>query len=123
MTRITITAAAYANPERTAAVIQTAEAGAVAISAADTPAVWAQMLARGGVAAYQPPPGPSYRDLRARAYRDELGADAGDTIRTIGDVLDVLIAEVRAAVDAPRTPEFMALLAKIDAIKARYPKP
>jgi hypothetical protein len=64
---------------------------------------------------------PSYRDLRAVAYRDELGKDKGDFIRTLGDVLDVLIAEMHERGNAV-TPEFGALLVKVAAIKAEFPK-
>lgn len=41
----TIFSATYANPDHTSAVAQTAEAGAVLFSLADTPAEWAAMLA------------------------------------------------------------------------------
>ena len=40
----TILSAKFANPEHTAAVIETEEAGAVLVSAADTPELWAEML-------------------------------------------------------------------------------
>lgn len=63
---------------------------------------------------------PSYRELRALAYRDELGKEPGDFIGTLGDVLDVLIAEIRARGEAA-TEEAAALFAKVDAIKARHP--
>jgi len=72
------------------------------------------------------PKPPGYRQRRAVAYRDQLGKDQGDFIKTIGDVLDVLIAEVEAigqATQTPRTPEFEALLNKVIAIKAAIPKP
>lgn len=42
---LTIISAVFANPDHTAAVAQTAEAGAVLLSAVDTPAEWAAMLA------------------------------------------------------------------------------
>ena len=73
-----------------------------------------------------PPPPPSYRDRRAVAYRDTLGKETGDYIKTLGDVLDVLIAEVEAigqAANAPRTRDFEALLSAILAVKAAHPKP
>lgn len=63
-----------------------------------------------------------YRQRRSEAYRDELGPEAGDYIRTIGDVLDILIAEV-ASKGPPFSPAFAQLLAKVQAIKARIPKP
>lgn len=43
----TIISAAYANPQQTAAVVVTQEAGPVLLSETDTPADWAAMLARG----------------------------------------------------------------------------
>ena len=67
---------------------------------------------------------PTYRELRAVAYRDELGKEPGDFIRTLGDVLDVLIVQVEAmrrAGDHPATQEFSELLTRIAAIKARHP--
>jgi len=69
---------------------------------------------------------PGYRELRAIAYRDELGKEPGDFIRTFGDVLDVLIAQVEAirqAAGAGPADEYAELLAKIAAIKARHPRP
>lgn len=54
----TIRSAAYANAERTAAVIDTQEAGAVAISQHDAPALWAAMVQKGGVVDYAPPAAP-----------------------------------------------------------------
>lgn len=53
-----ITGAAYANSENTAAIILTGEAGSVAISEADTPELWQEMLAWGEPAAYTEPPAP-----------------------------------------------------------------
>jgi hypothetical protein len=53
---MTILSARYANAERTAAVIQTVENAAVAISARDTPALWAQMLATVDPDSYVAPP-------------------------------------------------------------------
>lgn len=64
---------------------------------------------------------PSYRELRAIAYRDELGKERGDFIRTLGDVLDVLILEIRARGEA-LTPESAALFANVDEIKRRFPR-
>jgi hypothetical protein len=37
------------------------------------------------------PPPPSARDRRAIAYRDQLGKESGDFVKTIGDILDALI--------------------------------
>lgn len=66
-------------------------------------------------------PGPDYRVLRMTDYAAELGKDPGDIIKTLGDVLDVTIAELVARGPAV-TPEFDAMLRKIAAIKARHPK-
>ena len=63
-----------------------------------------------------------YREARALAYRDELGKEQGDFIKTFGDVLDVLIKEVRARGE-PMTAEAAAMFAKVDEIKAKFPKP
>jgi hypothetical protein len=74
---------------------------------------------------YAPPP-PTYRELRALAYRDELGKESGDFIKTLGDVLDVVLAQVeadRVHAGANRTPEFNGLVTKVMQIKSRYPKP
>lgn len=68
---------------------------------------------------------PSYRELRAIAYRDELGKEPGDYIRTLGDVLDVLIVQVEAMRRSgafPATQEFSELLVRIAEIKAQFPK-
>jgi hypothetical protein len=76
------------------------------------------------VAALTPPP--TYRILRAQAYRDELGKEQGDFIRTLGDVIDVLLDQVEATrvhAGASRTAEFNTLLTKVAGIKARHPKP
>jgi hypothetical protein len=69
-------------------------------------------------------PEPTYREKRAVAYRDELGKEPGDFIKTIGDVVDVLIAEIDALRAAkPETPAFAELLPKVRAIKERFPAP
>ena len=65
-----------------------------------------------------------YREARSLAYRDELGKEQGDYIKTLGDVLDVLIAQVedmRRAGDHPATQDFGELLTRVAAIKARHP--
>jgi hypothetical protein len=72
------------------------------------------------------PPQLTYRELRALAYRDELGRDKGDFIKTLGDVVDVVLAQVEATrvhAGANRTPEFNTLVSKVADIKTRYPKP
>lgn len=54
----TIFSAAYANPDHTSAVAQTAEAGAVLLSLVDTPTEWAAMLAVITPTEYVPQPIP-----------------------------------------------------------------
>ena len=119
---LTILSARWANPEQTRVLVQTAERGAVLLRPThpDWPAFLAWQASGNTVAAYAPPV-IGYRDRRAAAYAAELGKDAGDQIKTIGDVLDTLIAELRAR-GAAVTPEFASMAAKIDAIKARIPK-
>ena len=63
----------------------------------------------------------NYRNQRKAAYISELG-EKPDFTEAVGDVLDDLIREVRALAVEPKTPEFATLGAKIDAIKARFPK-
>lgn len=68
----------------------------------------------------------AYRRRRAVAYRDEMGAEAGDFVTTIGDVLDMVLGQLDAAVKAGQitaTAETTAALAKRAAIKTRHPKP
>jgi len=68
---------------------------------------------------------PGYRELRAIAYRDELGKEQGDFVKTLGDVLDVLIAQVEAmrrASGVEALDEYADLLGKIDEIKTRCPE-
>lgn len=91
-------------------------AGAIEVA---TPPQDARQLWSAG--AWQPVPPPGYRDRRARDYALELGDDPGDIIKTLGDVLDDVIREIRAR-GATVTPDFAALASKIDAIKARHPR-
>ena len=75
-----------------------------------------------------PTPEPTYRELRAIAYRDELGKEQGDFVKTLGDVLDVLILELfvrwggNNITEGGITDEFKTLLAKVNEIKQRIPK-
>lgn len=64
-------------------------------------------------------------EKRRAAYIAELGKprEVVSFQNTVGDVIDDLVREVRALSAAPLTPEFAALVEKIDAIKARFPKP
>lgn len=120
---ITITAARWANPERSRVIVITAERGAVLLKPThpDWHAFATWQAAGNAVTAYAPPV-VGYRDRRAKDYALELGADPGDVIKTLGDVLDVAIREMRAR-GVTVTPEFTTLTTKIDAIKARHPKP
>lgn len=120
---LTILSARWANPEQSRVLVQTAQRGAVLLKPAhpDWPAFTAWQAAGNTPAAYAPP-AIGYRDRRARDYALELGDDPGDVIKTLGDVLDDVIREVRAR-GASVTPEWSAMVAKIDAIKARHPKP
>lgn len=54
----TIVSAVYANPEHTAAVVQTRQAGAVALSADDNPDEWASLLEWGAAEDYDSPVAP-----------------------------------------------------------------
>ena len=115
----------FAGPDGDVIEVQTAEAGSVHVlrdRRSDAEA-WARAMALDPAPFVpEPVPVPSYRDLRAAAYRDELGKDKGDVLKTLGDVIDVLIAEV-AAIRGGRseTTGFADLLPKIAAIKARFP--
>jgi hypothetical protein len=76
----------------------------------------------GAVEVSSPPPA-SERTRRRVDYVAELGKEpTSDPIEVIGDVLDILIAEIAARDQVPRTPEFGDMLRKIGAIKARHPK-
>jgi len=55
----TIQSAKYANAENTAAVLLTAESGAVLVSEVDRPELWAAMLAWGTPDDYATPPAPA----------------------------------------------------------------
>jgi hypothetical protein len=76
-------------------------------------------------------PAAQYRLVRAERYIKELGkqgdGEQASFEKTMGDVLDVLIAQVahlsfQAGAGAP-VPEFAELLTKIQRIKAEVPKP
>tara|TARA_R110000822_G_scaffold292762_1_gene414754 strand:- start:374 stop:733 length:360 start_codon:yes stop_codon:yes gene_type:complete len=77
----------------------------------------------GGAVEDIPSPALTYREKRKAAYIKELGSEPAFE-NTVGDVLDDLIREVRAlSKNTPETTEFKAVADKIDAIKARFPKP
>lgn len=66
---MTIQSATYANAEHTAAIAMTAEVGAVALSAVDTPEVWADLLASNvTIAAYVAPPAPVPETISDRQF-------------------------------------------------------
>lgn len=92
MTTYTITGAAYANAGRTAAVIQTAEAGGVLVSQQDTPDLWAAMLARGSVAAYAEPQPPVPTKVPLFQARFVMG----QTQHGNGTLLDAVKAAIEA---------------------------
>jgi hypothetical protein len=67
-------------------------------------------------------PGPTVRQQRRHEYIARLGKEpSSDPIDVIGDVLDVVIAELAARGPAV-TREFDVLLTEIAAIKSRLPK-
>lgn len=88
---------------------------------AEMEAEWAANdLARSEAAARQA--ALAYREDRKRAYIELLGVEP-DLIKTLGDVLDVVIKKVRAMESGKAQPEFDAMVAEIDRIKAKNPKP
>lgn len=91
---LTITAAQYGNAERTAALIDTVEAARKAISAADTPELWAQLqewaAAGNSISDYAPPPSAPPPDL----------ATIKAQLTTLQDAIAVIEAADAAAVAA-----------------------
>lgn len=89
----TITSARYADAESQSAIIETAEAGAVAISAVDTPAEWEAMLASDvKIAPYSSPAAPvpfSVTNFQARAVLLEMPGpdDQGTMFDAINNAL------------------------------------
>lgn len=81
---ITITAASFANEDRTAVVLTTMERGSVAISQGDRPELWAEYLKWGGATAPFLPP-----DLNAidqDALNAALAAD-GSVLRALAEIV------------------------------------
>jgi hypothetical protein len=72
---LTILSAAFANEEKTAAVAQTAEAGAVLLSVADTPDNWAAMFAATTPTPFMPPPAPLRAIAKTQIYRRATDAE------------------------------------------------
>lgn len=68
----TILSATFANPEQTAAIIETEEAGAVLVSASDRPDEWATMLAWGEPEPYIEPPSPPPSEVSRRQFFQAL---------------------------------------------------
>lgn len=68
----------------------------------------------------------AYRRKRRADYRDELGKEPGDEINTIGDILDLALVQIeanRVTSGAAPVAGWAEMLAKIDDIKQRHPKP
>lgn len=89
----TMTAAAYANAEQTAAIVMTHEAAAIIVSRDDTPDCWADLMASGltiapFVPVAEPVPKPTRRQLRLWLVRNGHS-----------------LAAVDAAIDAMPEPE------------------
>jgi len=70
----TILSAAYANPEKTAALIITKEVAAKVVSLADTPDIWSEMLAWGEPAEYEAPTMPVPSFISDRQFAQCLAA-------------------------------------------------
>lgn len=82
----TISSARYANEENTAAVVETEEAGAVALSAVDTPAEWQVLLNSGvSVQAYAPPTPPRRLVKKSVIIQRLIAADLIGAARTALD--------------------------------------
>jgi hypothetical protein len=71
----TYLSAAFANPDGSAVVAQTAERGAVLLSAADTPEAWVAMLAAVTPAPYVAPPPPPRTIAKTAIYRRMTDAE------------------------------------------------
>ena len=76
------------------------------------------------VTAHDPKTEPAnlYRHQRAIAYGDEMGAETGNFIVTIGNVLDLILDQIEATPDLPLTDEMRLLLNKRADIKECFPK-
>lgn len=99
---MTIISAQWANAEHTAAIVMTVEAGAVALSSADTPTDWAALL-DSGVAIETPQP--TVADLIAHAaaarWRKETGGiTVGGIAVATDDRSKQMIIGARIAADA-----------------------
>lgn len=69
------------------------------------------------IAPADPPPPLTYREERAKAYTEQLGAD-GTKDGTIGDVLDAIIKHINGD-----PTELAAMTTTIQSIKTQFPKP
>lgn len=120
---LTIVSARWANPAQTRVIVQSAERGTVLVRPGrDEWDAFEAWRTSGGVVAPHVPFAPSYRQRRRFDYR-QLGKDPdGDENGVIGDVLDVVISELRAR-GASVTSEFADMVALIDQIKSAHPKP
>lgn len=101
-----ILSAAYANPEHTAAIVQTPDRGAVALSVVDTPEHWAALMASGVVvSSFTPPPAP----VPATITRQQCAKAAyltGQFVMTDQEVIDwagkgIPPAAIKALIDNP----------------------
>jgi hypothetical protein len=131
----TILGANYANAEGTAAILATAEAGAVLASPVDTPDLWAQML--GAVGAPQPLALPAFATLKAgeftafRAQRQDfinrmtwvalsfssLKTPEGDTAAANATAINNALLDL---LTFPAVANATTLVALKSAMKARY---
>lgn len=72
MRNYTILSARYSNPDRSAVEAMTVEAGAVALSSADTPEAWAAMLEAVTPEPYQAPAAPVPQEISRRQFAQIL---------------------------------------------------
>lgn len=117
----TILSAQYANPDETAAIVETAEVGFIAVSQKDTPDLWEDLMAWGTPSAGIAPTVRSFTrlsdvyeraadDAEAAAIEsaiDALPALARNVIRTRGAVYhdEALYTELKDALSAALTSE------------------
>lgn len=123
----TILSAQYANPELSAAVLQTQEAGAVVASQADRPHLWAQMLKAVTPAAYVEPFDQAAAMRRLRTVRAPiLNALAGIGFDALaGDTATVNAVKTarQGLKDVPTWPAVLAATTDAEfnaAVVARY---
>lgn len=85
---LTITAAQYGDPDRGSVLIDTDESGRKAISATDTPELWAQLqewaAAGGTIAAYVPPSTPKKRSFTVNEFLARMSPAQQVALVTLG---------------------------------------